>query len=306
MPIPKDTFEASGEFGTAAVLRWLDEGGDPNDRYWYEDGVAISLLSSAAYAGNTVLVRELLARGADPSVADDESNWTALHAAAAQINPAIVASVADAGGAVNLCMVRRVEYDSDGEPSNPDEEKPRTPLMCAAEQSICAEAFTILLSRGADVAATNEDDQTAEDFARKALTRRDVNAPRMNEFDFLDRRLAGEGERILALLIAVRTAGSWKRYSAMWRKELILLQRLCSTDRAFPLVALRSAHSWDAVSVEELEASSGCKVSRPRKHKGEYASVGPTDALMARLVRLPPVLTWNVASYWRTARDPLY
>ena len=61
-------------------------------------------------------------------------------------------------------------------------------------------------------------------------------------------------------------------------------------------------------SIEVLEATSGCKVTRTRKRAPptDATEEGPTDALMARLVALPPPLVGKVASYWRTARDPLY
>ena len=78
-------------------------------------------------------------------------------------------------------------------------------------------------------------------------------------------RLNGEAESIIELLSDVRAAGSWKRYVGAWRVELLLLQRLSATGRAFPRAEL-----------------------------------------MERLVALPPPLVGKVASYWRTARDPLY
>ena len=93
--------------------RWLDEGGDPNDRNdTFDHGASLSLLDCAAYSGHAALVSELLARGADPR-SGDQLGWTPLHAAARQANPAIVALIADAGANVNARLTPRVEYDSD-------------------------------------------------------------------------------------------------------------------------------------------------------------------------------------------------
>ena len=77
---------------------------------------------------------------------------------------------------------------------------------------------------------------------------------------------------------------------------------LFSRFQAFVIISLKYSSS----SIEELEATSGCKVTRPRKcAPPTVATEGPTDALMARIVALPPPLVGKVASYWRTSRDPL-
>ena len=90
-----------------------------------------------------------------------------------------------------------------------------------------------------------------------------------------------------------------------WRVELLLLQRLCSDGRASPLTAPGRQICVCVPSIEDLEATSGCKVTRPRK-KDSVTEVRTTKALMTHLVDLPPPLVGKVASYWRTARDPLY
>jgi hypothetical protein len=53
----------------------------------------------------------------------------------------------------------------------------------------------------------------------------------------------------------------------------------------------------EAPAIEELEATSGCKVTRPRTRKDAY------DA--APLV-LPDELFWKCLSFWKSARDPSY
>ena len=118
MSFPDSLIDAATRGDVATVLRWLDEGGDPNARNDSFDGSSVSLLDCAAFAGHATLVRELLARGADPR-STDVTGWSAMHAAASsesRVNPAaVVALLADAGANVNARVERRVEYDSDGE-----------------------------------------------------------------------------------------------------------------------------------------------------------------------------------------------
>ena len=269
------------------------------------DGVQIEAkyLVRAAGLSNASVVRELCSRGADPNHIS-EHNWTALHVAAqAHHEVDIVVALLDCGGDPNLRVAPEGAFD--------ERLNPPTPLMCAAASSHSAEMVRVLLSRGADFSATNATGGDAEAYARAALDR-----PTRDVFpDFEDRnawdedwRLVGEAERILELFADVRTAGSWKRYVGAWRVQLLLLQKLCSSGRASPVTALGPGHARLTPSIEDLEATSGCKVTRPRKRAPptDATEEGPTDALMARLVALPPPLVGKVASYWRTARDPRY
>ena len=185
--------------------------------------------------------------------------------------------------------------------------------MCAAASSHSAETVRVLLSRGADFSATNAAGDTAEAYAREALDRPTRDAfPDDEDHDAWDEdsgwRLVGEAERVIELLADVRSAGSWKHYVGAWRVQLLLLQKLCSSGRASPVTALGPGDAWRTPSIEDLEATSGCKVTRPRKRAPptDATEEGPTDALMARLVALPSPLVGKVASYWRTARDPRY
>ena len=260
-------------------------------------------LVRAAGLSNASVVRELCSRGADPNRIS-QHNWTALHVAAqAHHEVDIVVALLDCGGDPNLRVAPEGVFD--------ERINPPTPLMCAAASSHSAEMVRVLLSRGADFSATNATGGDAEAYARAALDRptRDI-FPDFEDRDAWDQdwRLVGEAERILELFADVRTAGSWKRYVGAWRVQLLLLQRLCSTGRASPVTALGPGHAWRTPSIEVLEATSGCKVTRTRKRAPptDATEEGPTDALMARLVALPSPLVGKVASYWHTARDPLY
>ena len=262
-------------------------------------------LVRAAGLSNASVVRELCSRGADPNRIS-EHNWTALHLAArARHDVEVVVALLDCGGDPNLRVAPEGVFS--------ERVNPPTPLMCAAASSHSAETVRVLLSRGADFSATNAAGDTAEAYAREALDRPTRDAfPDDEDQDAWDEdsgwRLVGEAERVIELLADVRSAGSWKHYVGAWRVQLLLLQKLCSSGRASPVTALGPGDAWRTPSIEDLEATSGCKVTRPRKRAPPTAAAeeGPTDALMARLVALPPPLVGQVASYWRTARDPRY
>ena len=279
---PQHIIQAVGRGDIEQVRAWLEAGGDASALS--ERGTA--MIAIAACTGGAAMMRLLLtaARPANAGYAD-EDGWTALHAAAGSLytdrsEPAAVALLCDFGADVNARMFTSIENDEDGEPYY-NEPNPPTPLMVAADYGLSSEIVRVLLSRGADVRAMNAADETAEDYARATLDRpviASIEAARnlygyesvaeaIRYWDDLDDpwRLNGEAESIIELLSDVRAAGSWKRYVGAWRVELLLLQRLSATGRAFPRAEL-----------------------------------------MERLVALPPPLVGKVASYWRTARDPLY
>ena len=261
-------------------------------------------LVRAAGLSNASVVRELCSRGADPNRIS-QHNWTALHVAAqAHHEVDIVVALLDCGGDPNLRVAPEGVFD--------ERINPPTPLMCAAASTHSAEVVRVLLSRGADFSATNATGRDVQAYALEALSRPTRDAfPDDGDRDAWGQddtwRLAGEAELIIELLADVRPAGSWKRYVGAWRVQLLLLQKLCSSGRASPVVTLGQGHARGAPSIEALEATSGCKVTRPRKRAPptDATEEGPTDALMARLVALPPPMVGKVASYWRTARDPL-
>ena len=266
-----------------------------------EEGVYLEaryLVRAAAFS-NASVIRELCSRGADPNHVN-EQNWTALHTAAQGHHVDIVVALLDCGGDPNLRVAPEAQFD--------ESINPPTPLMCAAASSHSAEMVRVLLSRGADFSATNATGGDAETHARTGLVRSTRDEfPDEEDRDAWnqDWRLAGEAERVIELLVDVRSAGSWKHYTGAWRVELLLLHRLCADGRASPLTTPGRQICVSVPSIEDLEATSGCKVTRPRK-KDSVTEVRTTKALMAHLVDLPPPLVGKVASYWRTARDPLY
>ena len=241
-----------GEWGVLA--EWLENGGDANDRTsegdsllcvlalspaaepavakllldngaQWEDGMHIVL---AAHGSNADFIRYLCSLGADPNYMCP-TNWTPLLAASRGCTGSgrLVAALLDCGADPNISIAPE---DEESQRVNPP-----TPLMCAACSSESAEAIRLLLSRGADFSPKNLAGETAEDYAREALRRRD--SPDEHEWS-ISPSLAVEAEEIIGILADVRAAGSWKRYVGAWRVQLLLLQRLSVTGRAFPRTEL--------------------------------------------------------------------
>ena len=87
-------------------------------------------------------------------------------------------------------------------------------------------------------------------------------------------RRPGAVEAFIELLTAVRAAGSWKRYAAEPRVQLVVLRKLAESGRA---VATRGVLT---------------RLFAPRRR---LQSIGSP---------LPDVLFWKVLEFWRTDRDP--
>ena len=265
------------------------------------------------------ILRLLIEHGADVNYRDEEG-MTALHAAASYHTPAFAAALLSAGADANAyrTIVQQAVRDefSDFEDEE-DEMNPPTPLMAAAKASVSCELVRLLLSRGADFERRDRAGRTASDFAREAVVGerydRHVFSEPLDPDDWYyiaegQARLAGEGERTLALLRDVRRAGSWKRYSNVPRLALLVLQKLCWRRRAAappgllarlfpqePQGRRRKRRTVEAPAIEELEATSGCKVTRPRTRK---------DAHDAAPLVLPDELFWKCLSFWKSSRDP--
>ena len=126
------------------------------------------------------------------------------------------------------------------------------------------DVLRLLLKYGSDVDAVDAEGRTAEDHARAAL-----NYPTVPS-EYVRHRSPGVVEGSLALFRDYRAAGgTWKRYVAEPRKELLVLRKLAEKGRARP----------------------------PRAR----LAMAPTG-LFAR-DGLPDVLFWKVLVYWRSERD---
>ena len=90
---------AAQEGDVPVVAAWLDDGGGVDERCAAHDGA--TLLFAAAYGGQDVVVRMLLARGASVNL-QDFHGITALMAAANQGHTAIVQALLDAKADASL------------------------------------------------------------------------------------------------------------------------------------------------------------------------------------------------------------
>ena len=105
-----------------------------------------------------------------------------------------------------------------------------TPLMSAANCGYTSpRVLRLLLKYGSDVDAVDAEGRTAEDHARAALNYPTIPA------EYVRHRGPGVVEGTLALFRDYRAAGgTWKRYVAEPRKQLLVLRRLVEGGRAAP------------------------------------------------------------------------
>ena len=189
---------------------------------------------------------------------------------------------------------------------------PPYPLLLAADTGISSEIVRVLLSRGADINVVNCVGQDAEDHARWALETREAwdELPDDEDFGAWDPssnggrqfRLTGEVEEMIDVLVDVRAAGSWRRYSNEPRIRLFLLHALCEAKRAFPPL-----HPCVGVDFDPPEPLPwGVPPTAAAAARIRAARLGDTPSLATRLYALPAPLVWNVLTFWASARDPDY
>ncbi|MGZ4811077.1 MAG: ankyrin repeat domain-containing protein [Thermoanaerobaculia bacterium] len=111
-----------------------------------------SPLVGAARTGDVAMVRQLLARGADPNAPDGVNDWTPLLHAIHKAQPATIAALLDGGADVNRAS-----------PSG------ETPLMMAAGYGYSG-IVKMLLSRGADPSRRDHHGETALDYALAGMS----------------------------------------------------------------------------------------------------------------------------------------
>jgi ankyrin repeat protein len=143
-----DPFRAAGRGDLAAVRELLDDGLSPNTR----NEAGYTPLMAAARGLQVEVIRLLLSRGADATLADHDGD-TALHCAVLQ-------STKD--GAREAACVRLL-IDAGAQP-NARNANGRTPLM-QATCSECVEGVRELLLRGADSTAVEKEGRTARELA---------------------------------------------------------------------------------------------------------------------------------------------
>ena len=183
---------------------------------------------------------------------------------------------------------------------------PPYPLLLAASNGISSEIVRVLLSRGADINVVNCLGQNAEDHAWYALETLEAwdELPDDEDYDAWDQqfRLTGEVEEMIDVLVDVRRAGNWRRYSNEPRIRLFLLHALCEAKRAFP-----PPHPCVGVDFDPPEPPPwGVPRTAAAAARIRAALLSDTPSLATRLYALPAPLVWNVLTFWASARDPDY
>ena len=240
----------------------------------------IHFLINAIGSDNMEMVRLLLARGVD--VQGRYGSWTPLHYAtlAGELGPW---TRADQGECFRILLEAGASVHAR------EDETLETPLMLAAGQGFTSpDVLQVLLMYGSDVDAVDAEGCTAEDHARAALGY-PIGAPILGA----DRRGPGVVEGTLALLRDYRAAGgTWKRYVAEPRKQLLVLRRLVERGRALPpRIWMRG---WTSLA--------RTLIGREPSDDGKYDGAKAVHDLFGRK-DLPDVLFWKVLAFWRSDRD---
>jgi len=245
MPVPEwlwdvDAEEFAEENGsntndrvTAAMLEsWLKEGGDPNDVVTMPPDHPHSLrplMQEVSGAGRCDLMRVLLARGANPN-AVDPNGVSCIEAAVMENHP----------DAVELLMAHGVDILTTSDRRSNDE-----PLYGAAVFA-GPRIIRMMLRAGADYTlrgySWSEEGMTPEDWARMK-----------NEGGYEDYPDDPRFAQNIAILQAVRLAGSYKLWVLEPHQRLLGLRALCQRGRAAPTASTPTAAArlLDGVSVPD-------------------------------------------------------
>ena len=290
---------AAGNGDLSTVEAWLSQGGDINsDRN--DLGLSSTLLSAAIAGSQTQICEYLVARGArcgkvdvyrllneilaNPSYLDvarlliehgadpaegDDGGWGTPHKMAVLVRrnstylerqarsrcPALIRLLVEKGAPVDLRVTSSLLRFPAG----------TTPLMVAVFYSAPVVFLRELLRLGADLAATNEEGDSALSLAQSAVY--DVDA---------DGSPAAK-QAVLTFITDVSRAGTYKRYVNEPRKQLLVLLKLCERGRA----------------------------TAPRRGLLARLFPSPRRRVASGIAsdRLPDVLFWKVLSFWRTERD---
>ena len=170
-----------------------------------------------------------------------------------------------------------------------------TPLMVAVSDGAPVFYLRELLRLGADLAATNEEGDSALSFARKKTKTEQWRT------GYADR------QAVLKYITDVSAAGTFKRYMNEPRKQLLLLAKLCERRRA--------TAPWGVL--RRLFPTRRSRRAPPRDDGGSFQRASAETLRTRRVVSvadrfrgltldgegLPDELIWKVLSFWRTSRD---
>lgn len=246
MSLPKHILTATALGNVPVLARWIDGGGDPNART--VDGH--TLPSVAAIFCRLDSMTALVERGARVDVADGDG-WTPLIEAVV-FQPGMESSLhhrVRRRALVDLLLRHGATVDrrtADG----------LTPLMLAAAQGHL-DLLRLLLRRGASLASVDGAGRNAEATAARRSRTEAVELLR-------EVRLAG---------------GSWRKYLAEPRRELVAFRALCARGRA--------SAPGDSVLARLFPAP-----GRTRRQKR-----------LRRGADVPDELFWKIMQFWRSARD---
>ena len=304
-PVPEDEVALAAREGRIEVVReWLAAGGSPHAIKLNGEAAGTTLLANAcmtcrpacapvaellcaagahveegvlgraAGVGAVDTVRVLLRHGASAG-RPLGSGDTALHRAVLTNDWSRLTdhwSIANAQGATSMGHQGTVRLLlKHGAAVNARSTRGVTPLLMAAAMAgyVSLGVVRELLAAGADLDLVDSGGDNAEAIVNYQLDNdiSDGGIPAMPEFC----RRTGAVEAFQALLAEVRAAGSWKRYVAAPRKQLIVLRCLCAAGRASPPPVLARLFPVP----ESTEAPP-----------------------------LPKELAWKILQFWRTDRDP--
>ena len=305
-PVPEDEVALAAREGRIEVVReWLEAGGSPHATKRNGEAAGTTLLANACMtcrpacapvaellcAAGARIEEGVLGRAAGVGAVDTVrvllrygasagrplgSGDTALHRAVLTNDWSRLTdhwSIANAQAATSMGHQGTIRLLlKHGAAVNARSTRGVTPLLMAAAMAgyVSLGVVRELLAAGADLDLVDSGGDNAEAIVHGKLDNDVADDCGIPAFPELCRR-TGAVEAFQALLADVRAAGSWKRYVAAPRKELILLRCLCAAGRASPPPALA------------------------RLFPGPEATEAPP---------LPRELAWKILEFWRTDRDP--
>ena len=159
-----------------------------------------------------------------------------------------------------------------------------TPLHAAVSTfALCH----LLVRRGANIFAKDEDGRDAEAVARRFLESTNPE---------LQSHITRHGPGVLKsadFLAAVKLDGGWQKYLRAPRVELVRLRSLCDRGRAAPCSTVTFAN------LEACHALTSAEMSIFERLFGASAKQSPRGSSG----RIPNEIFWNILAFWRTSRD---